>query len=90
MHEVLEEEVDTSLSAKYLGIKTSTLAIIAIFIIGIGIYLGILLFGTNSLDAYIQLQTYEEGLKKDIKTLKQENAQMQKEYFQLKEITSGE
>lgn len=90
MHEVLEEEVDTSLSGKYLGIKTSTLAIIAIFIIGIGIYLGILLFGTNSLDAYIQLQTYEEGLKKDIKTLKQENAQMQKEYFQLKEITSGE
>ena len=90
MHEVLEEDIDNSLSGKYLGLRNSTLAVIATFVIGVGIYLGILLFGENSVDAYIQLQTYEEGLKEEVKALKQENAQMQKEYFELKEITSGE
>ena len=64
--------------------------LIASFVIIIGIYLGNIFFGKNSVDALWQIQEYESSLAQEVKQLKQENALMQKEYFELKEITTSE
>ena len=91
MHEVLQEEQKKpSLSERYLGISTATLAVVSILVIVTGMYLGVLIFGSNSVVAYIQLKEYETHLKNQVGHLKQENARLQKEYFELKEITSHE
>ncbi|KIM11160.1 MAG: hypothetical protein KU37_05785 [Sulfuricurvum sp. PC08-66] len=84
-----DEAQDESWSQKYLGLKLSTLLWVGALVAGSGIYIGILLFGANSVDAYIQLQTYQAQLANNVAKLKQENAQLQKEYFELKEITVG-
>jgi hypothetical protein len=52
----------------------------------VGVYIGILLFGDNSLDVLLGLEEYEDYLKDEIVRLKQENATLQKEYFELKEL----
>jgi hypothetical protein len=75
-----------SFSEKYLGLSWPKLIIAVVLIIGIGIYLGILLFGDNSLQVLIGLEEYETYLKEDIERLKQENSNLQKEYFELKEL----
>ena len=53
-----------------------------------GMYIGSLLYGTNSLQVYMKLEDYNAYLKAQIVTLKQQNANKQKEYFELKEITA--
>ena len=91
MHDVLREEphLPTKLE-RYIGFSGKTLSIIAIFVVLVGMYIGVILFGENSVEAFIQLQEYEEHLDQKVSQLKQENAQIQKEYFELKQITSGE
>ena len=54
----------------------------------IGIYIGILFYGTNSLEVLFELQDYENFLETEITRLKSENASLQKEYFELKEISA--
>jgi hypothetical protein len=91
MHEVLQEESQTlSFSQRYFGISTAVLVTISTVVIITGIYLGVLIFGSNSVVAYIELKEYETHLKNEVNTLKQDNARLQKEYFELKEITSHE
>jgi len=74
---------------RYFGFKTKTFLLLTTFVILTGIYIGILLYGKNSVNVLLQLQTYESYLKEEIRRLKHENAHLQKEYFELKEI-SGE
>ncbi len=88
--ELLSDETSLSWSEKYLGLSLKKIIVIAVLVIVIGIYLGNLFFGKNSLDALWHLQEYEQSLASEVKQLKNENALMQKEYFELKEITTSE
>jgi len=49
-----------------------------------------LLFGKNSLEVYTSLNKKETHLKNEIKRLQQENARLQKEYFELKNLEPEE
>ena len=66
-------------------IKFAALSILVLFF---GIYVGQLLFGVNSLEVLINLQTNKVELKDEIIRLKKENAALQKEYFQLEQLSS--
>ncbi|MGG7074052.1 septum formation initiator [Campylobacter sp. 9BO] len=55
-------------------------------IVMLGIYVGNMFFGKRSLDVMLGLQTKKERLIEDVETLKRYNAQLQKEYFELKEL----
>jgi len=87
--EDFEVEEELSLTQKYLGLSTRTFLLLVTFVILMGIYIGVILYGKNSVNVLLGLQTYESYLKDEICHLKQENAKLQKEYFELKEI-SGE
>ncbi len=88
--EELFEEIDTSQSVtqKYLGLSLKKFFLLFALVIFLGIYLGILLYGTNSLEVLFGLQDYEDYLQDQSAHLKKENAQLQREYFELKEISA--
>ncbi len=88
--EELFEEIDTSQSVtqKYLGLSLKKFFLLFALVIFLGIYLGILLYGTNSLEVLFGLQDYENYLQDEVVHLKKENAQLQREYFELKEISA--
>lgn len=84
---LLDVDTGSNWVEKNLGLSVKSLVIITLVVSVIGIYIGNLLFGDNSLESLIQLQDYEESLIEEVSRLKSENALMQKEYFELKEIT---
>jgi len=49
-----------------------------------------LLFGKNSIEVYTSLNKKETYLKAEIKRLQQDNARLQKEYFELKNLEPEE
>ncbi|WP_281951604.1 FtsB family cell division protein [Nitrosophilus kaiyonis] len=55
-------------------------------IILLGVYIGNLLFGKNSVEVLFELQNKKEALKREVQRLKEENAKLQKEYFELKQL----
>ena len=88
--EELFEKLDTSqsITQKYLGLSLKKFFILFVVVILLGIYLGVLLYGTNSLEVLFGLQDYENYLQNEVVRLKNENAQLQREYFELKEISA--
>jgi hypothetical protein len=88
--EELFEEIDTSqtINQKYLGLSLKKFFLLFALVIALGIYLGILLYGTNSLQVLFGLQDYENYLQNEVVHLKNENAELQREYFELKEISA--
>lgn len=50
----------------------------------IGIYFGNLLFGSNSLSVLLELQDKESKMSEEVNRLMHENANLQKELFELK------
>ena len=87
--EDFEVEEHLSLTERYLGLSLKTFLFLATFVILMGIYIGIILYGKNSINVLLGLQNYESYLRDEIEALKEQNAKLQKEYFELKEI-SGE
>ncbi|MGM0533965.1 MAG: FtsB family cell division protein [Campylobacterota bacterium] len=77
-------------SLSLFGISHKKLVFLLVGIVGLGIYLGILLFGENSLMRYMQLKDELTTLKQERIQLRMENAKLQKEYFELKEIQPKE
>ena len=88
--EELYEEIDTSESftQKYLGLSLVKFFFLIFIVIGLGVYLGILFYGTNSLEILFGLESYEVYLQDEVNHLKLENAELQREYFELKEISA--
>ena len=86
----LFEGIDDSQSVtqQYLGLSLNKFLILLSLVLSFGIYLGVLLYGTNSVEIYLGLQDYEESLKTEIHRLRDENAELQREYFELKEISA--
>ncbi len=87
--EDFEVEEELGFTQKYLGLPTKIFLLLVTSVILIGVYIGVILYGKNSIKVLLGLQTYEVYLKEEIRHLKQENAKLQKEYFELKEL-SGE
>ncbi len=79
-----EIEYHQSASERYFGLSWAKLFIALILVIFLGVYIGILLFGENSLEVLFQLEEYEDYLISETDRLKLENAALQKEYFELK------
>jgi len=89
-NEELYEEIDTteSVTQKYLGLSLGKFFFLFFLVVTLGVYLGILLYGTNSLEILLGLQDYEVYLQDEVSRLKLENAELQREYFELREISA--
>ena len=70
----------------YLGLTCRRFFFYVALVLGMGVYLGALLFGTSSLEVMMGLEEYETYLQNEVQRYKNENAQLQKEYFELKEL----
>lgn len=81
-------EKNQSITQKYLGLSLLKFLFLAFAVLAIGVYIGILLYGNNSLEVLFGLNDYEEYLKSEIERLKSQNAELQREYFELKEISA--
>ncbi|PHO09681.1 MULTISPECIES: septum formation initiator [Malaciobacter] len=67
--------------------KFSVITIISVVItLFLSYHAAILLFGSNSLDVYSSLKDKRVYLVNEIKRLQEENAHLQKEYFELKNL----
>jgi len=71
-----------------LSIKTLLVTTIGILLFGI--YLGILIYGENSLTVLTQLKTTKQNLIQENKQIKIENQRLQKEFFELKQLEPKE
>ncbi|EAI2931432.1 hypothetical protein AB7T11_000895 [Campylobacter coli] len=61
------------------------------FLVVIGaIYFGNMFFGQYSLDTLLSLEATKEGLNKKISFLKEQNAKVQKDYFELQGLYPNE
>jgi len=89
-NEELFEEIDShqSLTQKYLGLSLGKFFLFFIIVITFGVYIGVLLYGTNSLEVLLGLEEYENYLQIEVTRLKEENSELQREYFELKEISA--
>ena len=89
-NEELFEDIDNtqSITQEYLGLSLKKFLTLFAIVIALGIYLGVLLYGTNSLEILFGLQDYENYLQDEVYRLKDENAELQREYFELKEISA--
>jgi len=89
-NEELFEEIDTteSITQKYLGLSLGKFFFLFFLVVALGIYLGVLLYGTSSLEILFGLQEYDVYLQDEVSRLKLENAELQREYFELKEISA--
>jgi len=72
------------------GLSIKALLVTAIGILLFGIYVGILIYGENSLIVLNQLKEKKHGLTQERKSLKNENQRLQKEYFELKQLEPKE
>ncbi len=72
------------------GLSLKTFLITAIGILLFGIYLGILIYGENSLTVLKQLKEKKHDLLQEKRVLKSENQKLQKEFFELKQLEPKE
>ena len=88
--EELFEEIDNtqSFTQKYLGLSLLKFILLFLVVLSLGIYLGVILYGTSSLEVLFGLEDYESYLQDEVYRLKNENANLQREYFELKEISA--
>jgi len=89
-NEELFEEIDISesITQKHLGLSLKKFFFLLSLVVVLGIYLGVLLYGTSSLEILFGLQDYQIYLYDEVSRLKLENADLQREYFELKEISA--
>ena len=72
----------------HLSLKTLLLILIGILLFGV--YMGILLYGKNSLSVLLQLQNKKATLLQEEVALKQQNQKLQKRFFVLKQLEPKE
>ena len=90
MEEELFDEIDNtqSLTQQYLGLSLAKFLLLLLIVLAFGVYIGLILYGTNSLEILFGLEEYEMYLQDEVYRLKQENAELQREFFELKEISA--
>lgn len=72
------------------GLSLKTFLVTVLGILLFGIYVGVLVYGENSLTVLNQLKEKKQGLFLEEKILKVENQRLQKEYFELKQLEPKE
>ena len=72
------------------GLSLKTFLVTAIGILLFGIYIGILVYGENSLTVLNQLKEKKKALRIEGIALKNENQRLQKEYFELQQLEPKE
>jgi len=72
------------------GLSLKTLLMATIGFLLFGIYVGILIYGENSLTVLQHLKEKKSTLKQEAQILKAENQKLQKEYFELKQLEPKE
>jgi hypothetical protein len=90
MKEELFDDIQTkgSITQEYLGLSFTKFLVLLTIVLIFGVYLGVILYGANSVEVLLGLQEYEIYLENEVHRLKEENAQLQREYFELKEISA--
>lgn len=81
-----DEQHYQSFSERRFGLSTPKFLAACGFILALLFYLAVLIFGNNSLSVLFQLEEYQSFLSDDIENLKTQNAALQKQYFELKEL----
>ena len=86
----LYEDIDKtqSVTQKYLGLSLSKFFALFLVVSVVGVYLGVLFYGTNSVEILFGLEEYQDYLHTEISRLKNENSELQRTYFELKEISA--
>ena len=82
--------VDATEESSIAGLSLKTFLVTVLGILLFGIYVGILVYGENSLTVLNQLKEKKQGLSLEEKILKVENQRLQKEYFELKQLEPKE
>jgi hypothetical protein len=72
------------------GLSIKALLVTTIGILLFGIYVGILIYGENSLTVLNQLKEKKQRLIEEGQSLKTKNQRLQKEYFELKQLEPKE
>ena len=72
---------------EWLGFSLKSILLILIGIVLLGLYIGVLLFGENSLVVLNRLEHDKERLKQERREIKTSNQKLQKEYFELLQLT---
>ncbi len=85
-NQLLGEEEKESLTERYFGLSTQKFLLASAFVLAVGVYMGFIFFGNNSLSVLLDLEEHQDYLSEDIERLKAENAALQKQYFELKEL----
>jgi len=80
---------DTKEVESLAGLSLKTLLVTTIGILLFGIYLGILINGENSLTVLKQLKEKKQVLLHEGKALKKNNQELQKAFFELKQLESS-
>ena len=83
---ILEEYKTSEVRRFYRSRFVLKLFFASLGVIGFGIYMGDLFFGKSSLDVLLGLQTDKEQLERRVIELKHENAALQKEFFELRQL----
>lgn len=79
-------EAHQSFSERKFGLATPKFFLVLGVSFTVLLYLWLLIFGNNSLLVLINLEEHQNFLSEDIEHLKSENAALQKQYFELKEL----
>ncbi|WP_292658709.1 hypothetical protein [Nitratifractor sp.] len=74
---------------EWFGFSLRSLVLIVIGILLFGLYVGVLLFGENSLEVLNGLYREKAQLQAEKKHLQQENQKLQKQYFEFLQITGN-
>ena len=72
---------------EWLGFSLKSILLILVGIVLLGLYIGVLLFGENSLTVLNRLEHDKERLKQERREIKTSNQRLQKEYFELLQLT---
>ena len=81
---------DTQEVATLAGLSLKTLLLATIGILLFGIYVGVLIYGENSLSVLQHLKKEKTAFRQQARVLKIQNQKLQKEYFELKQLEPKE
>jgi len=82
--------VDTREEEGIAGFSLKTFLVTALGILLFGIYVGVLMYGENSLTVLNHVKSKKEKLIQEKKSIKVENQRLQKEFFELKQLEPKE
>ena len=79
-------ELDNGAKKKFDKLFYFKVTLLLLVVIVFGIYVGNVLFGKSSLEVLLGLQESRDTLKANVRSIKAENALLQKDYFELKQL----